>query len=202
MEESGTLILASASRQRSRILEECGLRFRAVESGAEEVSGRGMAVSEMVVRNARLKADLVAGSLGAGTVLGADTEVSFGGRLVRCGAGRRERRELLERFSGKPMEVLTGLCLVDAGTGSRSSGWDSTVVRTRPLSGEEIRVFLEHTPRFEGAGGFSIEGAGSLVFDDISGSYYNVLGLPMMLLSRLMEEMGLNIFSFMESGAA
>lgn len=192
-----TLLLASASERRKRILAECWIRFRAVPAGVEEKNGHGGGITRAVVYNARIKAEHVARRLKEGVVLGADTLVLFEEETIGKPADFAGAKKLFERFSGRELKVYTGLFVIDKGSGREASGWDETDVRVRKLESGDIGAYLEHLGPFDKAGGFSIEGAGSLVFDDIRGSYYNVLGLPMAKLSDVLKEAGLDIFSFM-----
>ena len=192
------LTLASASERRKRILAECGIRFKVFPSGVDEENGRGGDITRAVVRNARLKAEHVSGHLGRGVVLGADTLVLFEGEAIGKPADLSAAEELFESFSGKELKVFTGLYVIDSDAGKKASGWDETDVAVRRIEKNERRLYLRHLGPFDKAGGFSIEGPGSIVFDNIRGSYYNVLGLPMGRLSDVLREAGLNIFSFMD----
>lgn len=193
-----TLILASASERRKRILAECGIRFKAVSADVKEESPRDGDIIRAVVHNARLKAEHVSKNIGREVVLGADTLVLFDGKIIGKPADLFEAEELFESFSGRDLKVFTGLCIIDNDSGKKASGWEETDVRARRIEAGETPLYMRHLGPFDKAGGFSIEGAGALVFDDIRGSYYNVLGLPMAKLSDILKEAGLSIFSFME----
>lgn len=191
-----TLILASSSERRKRILEECRVRFRAVPARVEEDNGGD--ITGAVVRNARSKAERVSAGLGEGVVLGADTLVLFRGESIGKPAGQAAAMEMLMMFSGEHLKVYTGLFVADTRSGRRASCWDETDVSVRTIRPGEEDAYLRHLGPFDKAGGFSIEGPGALLFDDIRGSYYNVLGLPPAKLADVLEEAGLSIFSFME----
>ncbi len=193
-----TLLLASSSERRKRILAECGIRFRVVPAGVEEENCPEEGIIRAVLRNARLKAEHVSRGLEEGVVLGADTLVLFEDDTIGKPADFTGAKKLFERFSGRELKVYTGLFVIDKGSGREASGWDETDVRVRKIENRDIGTYLEYLGPFDKAGGFSIEGAGSLVFDDIRGSYYNVLGLPMAKLADVLKEAGLDIFSFMK----
>lgn len=193
-----TLILASASERRKRILAECGIRFKAVPADVKEESPRDGDIIRAVVHNARLKAEHVSKNIGREVVLGADTLVLFDGELIGKPADMSGAEKLLRRFSGREIKVCTGLFVADNNSGRKASGWEETDVRARRIEAGETPLYMRYLGPFDKAGGFSIEGAGALVFDDIRGSYYNVLGLPMAKLSDILKEAGLSIFSFME----
>lgn len=193
-----TLLLASSSERRKRILSECGIRFMAVPAGVEEENGPEGGIIRAVLRNARIKAEYVSRGPGEGVVLGADTLVLFEDDTIGKPVDFSGAKKLFERFSGRELKVYTGLSVIDCGSGRTASGWDETDVRVRKIANREIGTYLEHLGPFDRAGGFSIEGPGSLVFDDIRGSYYNVLGLPMARLADVLKEAGLDIFSFMK----
>ncbi len=192
------LILASSSERRKRILAECGVRFRAVRARVKEQNNLDGGVTRSVVHNARIKAEDVSRRMGGGVVLGADTLVLFEGETIGKPADFKSAKKLFERFSGKKLKVYTGLCVINYDTGGKASGWEETDVRVGKIKSEETGIYLRHLGPFDKAGGFSIEGPGSLVFDDIRGSYYNVLGLPMGKLADVLRAAGADIFSFMD----
>ncbi len=198
MGKVSSLILASASKQRRRILKDCGIVFIALKSGAAERTGKSGHVSGTVMGNARVKALRVAEMLKDGLILGADTMVYSGGLHMGKTSGQAEAMRLLAGYSGKRVDVYTGLHLIDKRSGRTASGWEVTEIRVKKLEKEEIEVYCRLLSAPGSAGGFSAEGPGGLVFDDIRGSYLNVLGMPVMKLSSLLENLGLSILSFMD----
>ena len=187
------IILASASKRRSRILRECGIPHRVVISNAPEKMDHKGGAKSSVLRNARAKAEKIAAKYAEGFVIGCDTVVLSGNRLVGKPKTKKEARALLGAFSGKTILVYTGLSVIDVKKGKSVSAVDVSKVHVKKLSRKKIEKFAKITGPHDKAGGFSIEGPGTFIFDNIEGSFYNILGLPMMKLDGLFEKLGVDI---------
>ena len=191
------IILASASKRRSKILKECGIPHRVVVSNAVEKMNHKRGAKFNVLHNARVKAEKIAGTplSGQGFVIGADTVVVLEKHLIGKPKTRKEARTLLNAFSGKTILVYTGLCVIDVKKGISASGIDLSKVHVKKLSRKKIDKFVKVAGPHDKAGGFSIEGPGAFIFDNIEGSFYNVLGLPMMKLNDLFEKLGVDLLA-------
>ena len=187
------IILASASKRRSRILKECGILHKVDISNVHEKMDHKRGVRFNVLYNARAKAEKIANRHKVGFVIGADTVVLLGKRLIGKPKTKKEAESLLRAFSGKIILVYTGLCVIDCKKGKSASGIDTSRVRVKPLSRKKIDKFVKIAGPCDKAGGFSIEGPGTFVFDNIAGSFYNILGLPMMKLDELFEKLGVDL---------
>lgn len=187
------IILASASKRRSKILKECGIAHRVVISNVPEKIDHKRGAKFNVLHNARLKAEKIADRYRQGFIVGADTVVLLGKRMIGKPKTRKEARSLLEVFSGKTITVYTGLCVIDVKKGKSASGIDASKVRVKMLSRKEIDKFVKIAGPHDKAGGFSIEGPGAFIFDNIDGSFYNILGLPMMKLDELFKKLGVGL---------
>ena len=187
------IILASASKRRSKILESCGISHRVVISNVPEKMDHERSAKFNVLHNARVKAEKIADRYKKSVVIGADTVVLLGKRLIGKPKTRKEAKSLLRLFSGKTILVYTGLCVIDSKTGKSASAVDISSVRVKKLPREEINKFVKIAGPHDKAGGFSIEGPGALIFDNINGSFYNVLGLPMIKLGELFKELGADL---------
>ncbi|MEA3328121.1 MAG: Maf family protein [Candidatus Omnitrophota bacterium] len=191
------IILASASKRRSKILKECGILHRVVISNILEKMDHEKGVKFNVLHNARAKAETIAGRYKEGFVIGADTVVLSGKRLIGKPKTKKEARSLLRVFSGKIILVYTGLCVIDAKKEKSASGVSVSKVRVKRLSRKKMDEFLKIAGPHDKAGGFSIEGPGVFIFDNIEGSFYNVLGLPMMKLDELFKKLGVDLLSYL-----
>jgi len=187
------IILASASKRRSRILKECGIAHRVVISNVPEKMDHKRGARFNVLHNARVKAEKVAARYRQGFIIGADTIVLSGKRLIGKPKTKKEARALLNAFSAKTILVYTGLCVIDATKGKSVSGIAVSKIRLNRLSPKKIDKFVNVAGPHDKAGGFSIEGPGAFVFDNIEGSFYNILGLPMMRLNQLFEKLGVDL---------
>jgi len=189
------IILASASKRRSKILKECGIAHRVVISNVPEKIDHKRGAKFNVLHNARLKAEKIADRYRRGFIVGADTVVLLGKRMIGKPKTRKEAKSLLEVFSGKTITVYTGLCVIDVKKGKSASGIDVSKVRVKMLSRKEIDKFVKIAGPHDKAGGFSIEGPGAFIFDNIDGSFYNILGLPMMKLDELFKKLGVGLLA-------
>ncbi|MBD3296031.1 MAG: septum formation protein Maf [Candidatus Omnitrophica bacterium] len=187
------LILASASERRARILREAGIEHRVVIAEVEEHDGAGSDVMKTVVHNAGLKASSVAEKVSGPVVIAADTLVVHDDEIIGKPADENAARDLLSRFSGTRVDVYTGLCVHDTLTGRRSMGAERSELYVVDLSVDEKDRFFRLMAPYDKAGGFSIEGAGALLFDNIRGSYFNILGLPMIKLRELFSMIDLEL---------
>lgn len=190
------IVLASGSSRRSRILNECGIRHEIIVSDVLESCPDGMDISCIVVSNASEKARSVAAGLSSAVVIGADTLVGHNDDIIGKPADKYEAMELLRRFSGSYIEVYTGLCVVDTAAGERITGFEKSDIRVADIPDNRFERYLDLLAPYDKAGGFSIEGVGALIFDNVRGSYFNILGLPMGRLSVLFAEIGLDILDF------
>ena len=187
------IILASASKRRSKILKECGIAHKVAASNAPEKMDHRRGAKFNVMHNARLKAKKIAGRYSRGFVIGADTVVLLGRRLIGKPKTRKEAISLLNAFSAKTILVYTGLCVIDVKKGKSVSGIDISKIHLDRLSRKKISNFVNVAGPHDKAGGFSIEGPGAFLFDNIEGSFYNILGLPMMKLNQLFEKLGVDL---------
>jgi septum formation protein len=146
-----------------------------------------------VLHNARIKAEKIADRYKKSVIIGADTLVLLGKRIIGKPKTRKEAKSLLRAFSGKTILVYTGLCVIDSKLRKSVSAVDISSVRVRKLPCEEINKFVKIAGPHDKAGGFSIEGPGAIVFDNINGSFYNVLGLPMIKLGELFRKLGIDL---------
>jgi septum formation protein len=181
------LILASRSPQRHAILEQLRIPHEIVVPSYEE---RG----EDPVEHAAGKARSVAGIAEERPVLGVDTVVVCGGRVLGKPADATDAERMLETLSGKTHEVASGLCL-------RTPAWEElheerTRVTFRPLTARDIAGYLAADEWRERAGGYAIQGHGASLVERIEGDYLNVVGLPAALLIRLLAERFAGTYGF------
>ena len=187
------IILASGSKRRSKILKECGIKHKVVVSRAFEQIDNKKSAKINVLFNAQAKAKKVASKYKAGFVIGADTIVLAGKRLIGKPKTKKEAKEFLKLFSGKEIFVYTGLCVIDTKSQIAVSAVEKSKIYVRKLSPKEIERFVKIAISHDKAGGFSIEGAGTFIFDNIQGSFYNILGLSMARLNDLFMKLGVDL---------
>ena len=190
------IILASQSRRRSLILKSCNIPHIVLPSKAKEVHKTTGRPAALVMLNAKRKAEAVAGRTGRGIIIGVDTLVLFKGKLVGKPRTGSEARKMLAAFSGNRIDVYSGICVVDTVNSKKASGSEKTSLRIKRIPRRDMDKIFRLLGPYDKAGGFSIEGVGSIIFDDIKGSYFNVLGLPMGKLQDLFRKIGLDLLDF------
>lgn len=169
------LILASASPRRRELLTQIGLRFEVVVTDVDESRLTGESPDAYVERLAISKAQ--AGHRGAGVAIGSDTIVLVDDEILGKPGGPKEGKAMLQRLSGRSHQVKTGVAVHD------SERTESVVVTTRvmfrDISEAEIDAYVQTGEGRDKAGGYGIQGIGSIFASSIEGSYSAVVGLPL-----------------------
>lgn len=187
------IILASGSKRRREILTSCGIRHRVIPSNATEYMGISKFPEQVAMINARIKVETVAKRIKSGYVIGADTVVLLGRKIIGKPENEGHARKMLKEMSGRTISVYTGLCIVDVRKKNLISDYEKSYVTVKKLSDKDILRYFKLLGPYDKAGGFSIEGPGSFIFDNIKGSYFNVLGLPTAKLKDMFEKLGVDI---------
>jgi septum formation protein len=180
------LILASGSPRRQELLRNAGFDFQVRPASVNEDPLPGETPRAMVVRLAREKAlQVAADAPPRSLVLGADTTVVVDGDSLAKPLDAADAARMLRRLSGRSHSVLTGVCLVEAPARVAASGCERTEVRFRTLTGSEVRDYVSSGEPFDKAGAYAIQGRGSRFITRVEGCYFNVVGLPIALVDRL-----------------
>ncbi len=184
------VVLASGSPQRSEILRKLGVEFEVAIPGVEELTGGDPEVE--VVENARRKAMAASRDLPRSTpptrvTIACDTDVVLDDRALGKPADEAQAREYLDRMSGRPHQVLSGLVVL-VGDEERS-GFERTTVVFRELSDSEKERYAAFGEWRGRSGGYAIQTLGSTLVARIEGSVSNVVGLPVGLLAELAPEL-------------
>jgi septum formation protein len=182
------LVLASASPRRAEILSGLGIPFVVRPADVDEGFLPGEAPVAAAERLAVEKARAVAASGESGFVVGADTVVVVDGRSLGKPASESEVRAMMRALSGRAHQVVTGVAVVRERDGRVFSGFETTEVRFRALTAAEIEVLASSDEARDKAGGYAIQGLAALAVEGITGDYFNVVGLPLGCLRRLIVE--------------
>ncbi len=167
-------------------MEEMGLEFTVLGADVDETVSSELSPDELVQTLATRKARAVAETLeDDAIVLGADTVVSFGGEIFGKPRDRADASRMLSTLSGTTHEVYTGVCLFQ---GKKSlSAAVCTKVTFAPVSEREIETYLDLFDPLDKAGAYGIQDAGGLFVSRIDGDFYNVIGLPLSMVNRLLK---------------
>ena len=186
------IILASASPRREQLLRQAGCEFQVWPSRAEEDNAAALPPDELVRLHARLKAQAVAAEVQPGdVVIGADTIVVLAGKVYGKPENAAAAVAMLAELSGRTHSVWSGVavvsqgqCLVDA---------VETRVTLAKLTAEQIRRYVATGEPLDKAGAYAVQGRGALFVERLEGCYFNVVGLPLRALSRLLSRLGVEL---------
>jgi septum formation protein len=190
------LILASASPRRRDLLTQAGLSFtvQAPDVNEEPLADEGAAayVQRLAVEKAQAVALLHRGDAEAYTVLAADTCVVSDGGILGKPADPLDARRMLGLLSGRTHAVMTGVAAVDSGTGRTVADVVITQVTFDLVTEAEIADYVQTGEPLDKAGAYAIQGYAARWIPRIEGDYFNVVGLPIARVVRLLAEVRLN----------
>jgi septum formation protein len=179
------LVLASSSPRRSEILQQAGIPFVVRPADIDETPRPDEHPRDYVTRLARDKAMAVSAGP-AEIVLGADTTVVIGGRMMGKPRDSADAVRMLETLSGQRHDVITGICLRTAAR--VIDDCSATSVWFAALSRREIEEYVSGGEPMDKAGAYAIQGLASRFVERIEGCYFNVMGLPVALVYRRLRE--------------
>jgi septum formation protein len=196
------LILASASPRRRELLALLGLPFEVDPTGEEEaLPAEHAAPARVAMRLARAKAAAVAARRPGCLVVGADTIVVLGRRLLGKPVDPEHARAMLRALAGRAHRVVTGVAVIDRRRhpATEQVSAESTRVEFRPLDPREIAAYVGTGEPMDKAGAYAVQGVGSLLIRSIHGDYPNVVGLPVARLARLLRNLEVPILGLPDS---
>jgi len=183
------LLLASASPRRRRLLSEAGYSFEVVATEAPEMSDAadpaGCVIANALAKNAAARA-----LRPDAAILSADTIVWRAGRLLGKPQTPAEAAEMLSFLSGKSHTVFTGVALSTPGSAAPAVRVEASAVRFRKLNSDAIDAYIAKVKPFDRAGAYDLSDYGEIVVESVTGSYTNVIGLPMEAVKSLLASAG------------
>ena len=191
------IILASSSPRRQEILKMLKIPYRVIIPNIDETISTMLAHEEIPELLAREKVTAVIRSLPAGQeipwVLGADTIISYNGKLYGKPQDQDEAFAFLKDFQGNTHTILTALVLYNGKTRSTTSKLCKTNVTFSPMTDEEIQWYVDTGEWHGAAGGYRIQSLASMFISHIDGSYSGAIGLPISELYDILKEQGYKI---------
>ena len=180
-----TLILASASPRRAELLRNAGIPFTVEPAHVPEQALAGEQPRIYAQRLARDKAHAIFARYPDDVVLGADTIVVADAHLLEKPRDAEDAASMLRLLSGQSHEVVTGVCLLAPGFELTEA--EITEARFSPLTDEEIADYVATGEPMDKAGAYAIQGVASRWVERIDGCYFNVVGLPVARVFRMMQ---------------
>jgi len=214
------LYLASQSPRRRQLLCQLGVRFKVLRledveaepelpgdgpaggvvpsarlrrhrrSSAVPASGRPTP-RQFAVRLAERKARSVEHRVERGIILGVDTIVVVGRRILGKPEDPADARRMLKLLSGRTHQVISGICLLERPSGRCRLASEVSRVRFRRLAPQEIESYVATREPYDKAGAYAIQGQAGFFVERIEGDYFNIVGLPVARLLKLLEKSGI-----------
>ncbi len=192
------LVLASASPRRQELLRNVGVSFTVHPTNIPEQSLVGESADDCAKRLAREKARVAFQTQRKNFILGADTVVVVDGKIFGKPRDAADAARMLRELSGRTHQVKTGVCLIGP---SRTEDekleidfedlrCETTTVTMDTLSEEDIRAYVASGEPMDKAGSYAIQGIAARWIPRIEGDYFNVVGLPVSLVYRMLREHG------------
>ncbi|MBK9334507.1 MAG: septum formation protein Maf [Ignavibacteria bacterium] len=176
-------ILASASPRRAGLLRQLGFKFVSIESKAVEMEIPDNDPVHSVKHNSVIKSRTVAALFKKEIVIGADTVVVHGNKIINKPKNLKDAENILERLSGKVHNVYTGVNVINTSNGKEIFSYEKTSVYFRKLDRDEISYYVKKHRPLDKAGAYGIQDDfGCLFIKKIEGDYYNIVGLPLVKL--------------------
>lgn len=189
MTEEKQIILASASPRRKHLLQEIGLKFEIHPSDFEEKDTH-LDPEELAIHNALGKAQDIAGHYKDAIIIGVDTIVAFQDQIIGKPKDQQDAKRILRLLSNTTHKVISGLAVIDSKTHKAITVAETTFVTMDRLEESDIEAYINSGEGTDKAAGYAIQGLGALFVKKIEGDYFNVVGLPIYRLQKILKEFG------------
>jgi septum formation protein len=190
-EKSGTCFFFS---KKGCTLKAIGLEFGVLAADIDEILDPSINPEVLVQNLSYDKAFFVADKLKNNSiVIGADTVV-LKNEILGKPCNKEHAFKMLKSLQGGWHEVLTGIAVIDSSDLKFKKGYEKTCVKMKPLSDNEIKAYIETGEPMDKAGGYGIQGKAAVFIERIEGDFFNVVGLPLFRLGKILENFGVSIF--------
>jgi len=185
------IILASNSPRRRQLLEMLGMKFEVIADNTPEPMNSDMSPEEIVVSLAKFKGENVISKLSGekcAVVISADTVVALDDKVLGKPKDKEDAASMLSLLSGNKHFVYTGVFVKDVCTKREVCFCEKTEVFFKNLDINEIKDYINTGEPMDKAGSYGIQNLGSLFVEKISGDYFNVVGLPLCKLGKVLKQ--------------
>lgn len=186
------IVLASASPRRKELLESIGLDFLTHPSDFQEKDTH-LTPEDLALHNAIGKAQDIGRHYRDALIIGADTIVVVGDHCLGKPKDHADHQRLLRLQSGTTQKVLTAICIMDTKGHKCLTAIETTLITMDRLEESEIEAYIASGEGADKAGGYAIQGTGALFIKKIEGDYFNVVGLPLYRLRKMLKKLGLKL---------
>jgi septum formation protein len=198
-----TLILASSSPRRQELIHSLRLPVRIQVSHVDETVASEMAPIEIVevlsLRKAQAVAEALLSDMPEGIIIGSDTIVVCDDQVLGKPIDDEDAARMLKLLQGRKHQVFSGVACIDLISGERKVGHRMTEVKMRALTPQQIISYVGSGEPHDKAGAYAIQGLGATIVESIHGCYFNVVGLPLSLLSQMLDELGVEVLGLNET---
>jgi septum formation protein len=185
------VVLASASPRRKELLSLILKEYEVIPSRYDEsLTPIELGPEEHVLYSSRMKALDLVNQAEERIIISADTVVTIDDLILGKPTDAVDAERMLRMLSGRMHRVMTGITVIR--DGKRKSGLESTGVLFRHLDDNLIRRYIQTGEPMDKAGAYAIQGRGCVLVTGIQGCYFNVVGLPLFRLSRMLESFGIS----------
>ncbi|MBR0094741.1 MAG: septum formation inhibitor Maf [Synergistaceae bacterium] len=185
------IILASGSPRRRELLKDIGVEFEIFKPDVDESRHCNEAPESLCLRLSRMKAKAGASSFPNSIIIAADTIVVIDGKILGKPHDREEAFEMLKTLQAREHEVITGVSV--ALNDVITSHAEHTLVKFIAMSDDEIRAYISTGECDDKAGAYAIQGRGATLIEGIKGDYFNVVGLPLCSLCKMLKDFGVEV---------
>ncbi len=186
------LVLASKSPRRIQLLKDIGLDFIVYPSDFIEKE-EGDSARDVAIYNAIGKAQKVTSHFRNSLVIGVDTVVSFQNHIIGKPKDKEDAKRILRLLSSTTHQVITAISIIDSNSNKNIVDTETTDVVMDKLNESDIEAYINSGEGIDKAAGYAIQGKGSLYIKKINGDYFNVVGLPIFRLRKMLKEFGIKI---------
>ena len=181
------IVLASSSPRRKQLLCDAGYEFEVLKTDADEnisVSDPKMLVQELAIIKACARVKKAEKDC---YVIGADTVVCIGNKILGKPKTKRHARLMLKLLSGRRHFVYTGVCVFDSDNARMICKYEESSVVFKKLSNKQIRKYVDTNEPMDKAGAYAIQGLANEFVREVKGEFDNIVGLPMKTLSDILK---------------
>ena len=181
------IILASASPRRIKLLKKIVKKFKVIPSRVQEANIFAKTPEAFAVKAAMAKAEDVALKHKNAIVIGADTIVVLGKKILGKPKTQKEAIAMLKSLSGRTHRVITGIAVVNSKTFEKFADYEVTKVKMKRIADKEIIEYVKSGRPMDKAGSYGIQEIEGIFIDKIKGDYNNVVGLPVKKAKQLLQ---------------